>query len=225
VSTRGNGSSLRVVVADDHVLFAQCLRGALNGQADIEVVAEVADGLAAVRAARDMTPDLVVMDVSMPGMNGIEATRQIRAHRPGAKVLCLSMHADDGFIAAVLEAGASGYALKDTPLDELLRAIRVVMSGETYLSAAVATKVAAGYAAGRSVGRTSAFSALTSREREVLQLLAEGHTAKAIAARLHLSVKTIGTHREHLMEKLGIHDLAGLTKYAIREGLTSTDRR
>jgi len=223
VTTKEEQKRIRIVLADDHVLFVGCLREMLNTQSDMEVVAEATDGLAAVEAAQATAPDLVIMDVSMPGMNGIEATHQILSHQPQMKILCLSMHASESFVTAVLEAGASGYSLKDTPLEEMIRAIRAVVSGETYLSPAVTSTVVASYAAGRAAGSVSAFATLTSREREVLQLLSEGKSTKEIAGRLQLSVKTIGTHREHLMGKLDIHDVASLTKYAIREGLTSTD--
>jgi DNA-binding NarL/FixJ family response regulator len=215
--------SIRIVLADDHGIFVAGLRSLLEQQPDMEVIGDARDGLDAVNLALDKKPDVVVMDVSMPGMNGIEATHQIRAKRPETKVLCLSMHSDKRFVAAVLEAGASGYLLKECALEELIRAVRTVMAGQTYLSPPVAGPLVADYKANRPAGDTMSRSLLTDREREVLQLLAEGHTAKAIAGRLEVSVKTVSTHREHVMRKLDIHSVAGLTKYAIREGLTSTD--
>ncbi len=213
--------SVRVVLADDHTMFLRGLRALLEKEPDLEVIAEVKDGREAVRVAHEKMPDLIVMDVTMPGMNGIEATREITAHLPKVKVLCLSMHSEERFVAAVLEGGASGYLLKECALEELLRAVRAVMANQTYLSPAITGTVMEGYKAHRS-GHPSPFSLLTGREREILQLLAEGHSTKDIAARLHLSVKTIDTHRHRIMDKLNIHSIAGLTKYAIRHGLTTT---
>ncbi len=215
--------SVRIVVADDHAIFVDGLRSLLDEQPGMEVVGEAREGSDAVKLTLEEKPDVVVMDLSMPGMNGIDATRQILAKRPGTKVLCLSMHAETRFVTAVLEAGASGYLLKECALEELLRAVEAVTAGQTYLSPAVAGPIVDAYRKHQAEEATGAFSALTDREREVLQLLAEGHSAKVIANRLRVSVKTVGTHREHVMRKLDIHNLAGLTKYAIREGLTSAD--
>ena len=214
---------ISIVVVDDHELFRTGVLAMFGDQPDLEIVGEAEEGLAAVKQVSDLKPDVVLMDVSMKGMNGIEATRRILAKQPQTKVLCLSMHRDKRFVAGVLEAGASGYVLKDCSLDELARAIRAVARGHTYLSPALAGVVVAGYTAYLAEHADSAGPALTGREREVLQLLAEGHSTAAIAERLHLSRKTVGTHREHLMKKLDIHSLAGLTKYAIRSGLTSTE--
>lgn len=214
--------NIRIVLADDHAMFLSGLRALLEKQRDLEVIAEVRDGQEAVKVAREKKPDLVIMDVSMPGMNGIEATRQITAELPGVKVLCLSMHASEHFVGEGFEGGASGYLLKESAFEEMLRAIRAVMANQTYLSPAVAGPMIEGYRALRS-RHHSPLSRLTGREREVLQLVAEGHSTKDIAARLHLSVKTIDTHRGRLMEKLSIHSVAGLTKYAIRYGLTAPD--
>lgn len=215
--------SIRIVIVDDHRLFRAGLLAMLAGQSDMEVVGEAEEGLEAVSLVADLRPDLVVMDVSMTGMNGIEATRRILARQPDTKVLCLSMHGEKLFVAGVLEAGASGYLLKDCSFDQLADAVRSVMKGQTYLSPDVAGVVVADYTAhlAEHVGRAT--SPLTSREREVLQLLAEGRSTADIAERLHLSSKTVGTHREHVMKKLDIHSLAGLTKYAIRAGLTSAE--
>ena len=213
----------RIVLADDHRIFIAGLRALLEREADLEVVGEVGDGLGAVRMVAEKQPHVVVMDVSMPGMNGIEATRRIVAQEPGTRILCLSMHAERRFVAAVLEAGASGYLPKDCLVEELIRAVRTVMAGQVYLSPSVTAPVVAQYATPRGADGTAACSPLTAREREVLQLLAEGYSTKAIATRLHVSVKTIGTHREHVMRKLDIHSIAGLTKYAIDEGVTSPE--
>jgi DNA-binding NarL/FixJ family response regulator len=213
--------AIRVVLADDHPIFRAGLRSVLATQADVEILAEVEDGLGAVEAAREKKPDVVVIDVSMPGMNGLEATRRITAEGPGVKVLCLSMHSDRRLVDAALRSGAHAYLLKECAREELVTAIRAVLAGQIYVSPGLADAVLTGYRA--EGGERSALLLLTSREREVLQLLAEGHTTRDIAARLHVSVKTVGTHREHLMQKLGIHTLSGLTKFAIREGLTSSE--
>ncbi len=213
--------SIRIVLADDHTIFLSGLRTLLEKEPDLEVVAKVKDGREAIRVVHEKRPDLVVMDVSMPGMNGIEATRQITATLPRVKVLCLSMHSEEQFVTAVLEGGASGYLLKECALDELLTAIRTVMANQIFLSPTITTTVVQNYRAQRGATQPSPVSPLTDREREVLQLIAEGHSTKDIAARLHLSVKTIDTHRHRIMDKLRIHSVAGLTKYAIRRGLTT----
>lgn len=213
--------SIRIVLADDHTIFLSGLHTLLEKEPDLEVVAKVKDGREAIRVVHEKRPDLVVMDVSMPGMNGIEATRQITATLPRVKVLCLSMHSEEQFVTAVLEGGASGYLLKECALDELLTAIRTVMANQIFLSPTITTTVVQNYRAQRGATQPSPVSPLTDREREVLQLIAEGHSTKDIAARLHLSVKTIDTHRHRIMDKLRIHSVAGLTKYAIRRGLTT----
>ncbi|MDH3694025.1 MAG: response regulator transcription factor [Gammaproteobacteria bacterium] len=210
----------RVILADDHKIVLDGLRALLEKQPCVEIVDEVQDGLSALESTRKNHPDIVVMDSSMPEMNGIEATRRICSEIENVKVLSLSMHSENRFVLAALEAGASGYLLKDCASEELLLALRTIKSGQVYLSPAITRTALDGY---KSIDtqRPTVFSILTEREREVLQLLAEGFATKEIAERLDLSLKTIGTHREHLMEKLEIHTIAGLTKYAIREGLTS----
>ena len=214
--------SIRILLVDDHEVFLDGLRALLDRQPDMEVVGDAKGGRRAVRLARQTIPQVVVMDASMPGMNGFEATRQIVAEVPDVKVLCLSMHSEERFVLAMLDAGASGYVLKECALEELVRAVRSVAANQVYLSPGIAGIVVEAARASQPQPRTSAFSLLTAREREVLQLIAEGQATKKIAAQLYLSVKTIGTHREHLMDKLKIHSVAGLTKYAIRQGLTSS---
>jgi DNA-binding NarL/FixJ family response regulator len=211
--------SIRILLADDHEILLDGLRALLEKETDFKVIGVARDGREAVEKAHSLMPDVVVMDISMPGLNGIDATRQITAKRPEAKVLCLSAHAEPRFVEAMLEANASGYLLKEYSHDSLVQAIRHMIANEVYICPRV------GYAVVRALKaeRPSAAAAtepLTDREREILQLIAEGHSTKEIAGRLFLSIKTVGTHREHLMEKLGIHSVAGLTKYAIREGLT-----
>jgi DNA-binding NarL/FixJ family response regulator len=213
--------ALRILLADDHPIFREGVRSLLDSQPGVEVVAEVEDGAGAVEAARTQKPDVVVIDVSMPGMNGLDATLRITAETPDAKVLCLSMHSDRRFVDAALRSGARGYLLKECAHDELVSAVHAVVAGQVYVSPRLGDTVLAGYRADGA--ERSALDLLTPREREVLQLLAEGHSAQDIAARLYVSVKTVGTHREHLMQKLGTRSLAGLTKFAIREGLTSAE--
>ncbi len=213
--------ALRLILADDHPIFREGVRSLLSSEPGVEIVAEVEDGVGAVDAAVTHRPDVVVIDVAMPGMNGLDATLRITAEAPASKVLCLSMHSDPRFVDAALRSGARGYLLKECALEELVSAIHTVVAGQIYVSPRLADSVLAGYRGDG--GERSALDMLTHREREVLQLLAEGHSAREIAARLYVSVKTIGTHREHLMQKLGTRSLAGLTKFAIREGLTTAE--
>jgi len=210
-------------LADDHELFAQGIRALLMEQSTCEVVGIATDGRQAVRMARELTPDLVIIDANMPGMNGIEATQRILHETPATRVICLSMHAETQYVLGLLEAGGSGYLLKECARDDLEQAIQEVMRGRTYLSSAIAGVVVDAVRAKNSRTETNARGVLSDREREVLQLLAEGRTPREIAALLHLSAKTVASHREHIGEKLGIKSIAGLTKYAIREGLTSAD--
>ena len=216
--------AIRILLADDHELFLSGLLALLEKEPDMEVVGEAKDGREACRKAQELAPDLVLMDISMPGLNGIEATRQIATDRGvGVKVVCLSMHTESRFVEAALKSGAAGYLLKDSEPRELVRAIRVVMMGRTYISPAVAGTLVDALKDQRPLAGSSAFTLLTEREREVLQLLAEGHSTREIAEQLYMSPKTVATHREHLMNKLHIRSIAGLTKYAILEGLTSSE--
>lgn len=216
--------SLRVVLADDHQVIREGLRNLIDEQDNMEVIAEASNGREAIDLCDEHNPDVVVMDVAMPDLNGIEATRQIVSDCPNTKVLALSMHADKHYAAGMLGAGAVGYVLKDCAFDELAEAIRQVAGGGSYLSAEIEGVVLRDYVERLSgEGGESAFSVLTDREREVLQLVAEGHTTKQIAGDLHVSVKTVESHRQNIMDKLEIRSIAELTKYAIREGLTSLD--
>jgi len=213
----------RIILADDHRIFREGLKPLLAGRDDIEVVAEAEDGLTALDLARQHQPDLAVLDISMPGLNGLEVTRRLAQEVPGVAVIILSMHSDRRFVLEALRAGARGYLLKDGGFAELLDAVGAVQNGRIFLSAAVSDQVIRDYVSLADADQGSAFSVLSAREREVLQLLAEGLATKEIAARLNLSAKTVESHRKAVMDKLEIRSIAELTKYAIREGLTPLD--
>ena len=214
---------LTILIADDHRLFRHGLRSLLDKQGNLRVVAETTDGAETVAAAGSLQPDVVLMDISMPELNGIEATRRIVAQTPATKIIMLSMHSDRRFITESLKAGAKGYLLKDCAFEEVLLAVKAVSEDAIYLSSRISGLVIKDYVAISKSMPGSAFSALSTREREVLQLLAEGKSTKETAAKLHVSVKTIESHRKQVMDKLDIHSVAELTKYAIREGLTPLD--
>ncbi len=216
--------SIRVLIADDHKIMLAGLRSLLEKQTDFEVVGEAENGRKAVQMAQEKTPDVVVMDVSMPDLNGIEATMQIVESLPGTRVIALSMHSDKRFVMGMLRAGASGYLLKDCASQELANAIVQVAGGKKYLSPEITGVVIDDFLLGGSSEEvTTAASPLSPREREVLQLIAEGWSTKQIASHLYVSIKTIETHRRQIMRKLDLHAIADLTKYAIREGLTSIE--
>jgi len=193
----------------------------IEQQIDMEVVAEAGDGREAVQVARKLEPNLVIMDVTMPGLSGIEATRQILSEPPGVKVIALSMYSNNQFVVGMLDAGASGYLLKDCAFEELISAIRTVIAGQTYLSPAIADIMGESNPGHLSVTNRSVYSILTPRQREVLQLMAEGKTTKGIASILRISVKTVETYRQQITKRLNTHSVAKLTRYAIREGLIS----
>jgi len=199
------------------------LRSLLEKEPDIDLVGEAEDGRSTLELASRLKPQVVVMDISMPDLNGIDATRKLLEKLPGVKVLALSMHTDQRFIEGMLRAGATGYLPKDCASEELVRAIRTVLSNQTYLSPSIADIVRRDYLSQRREADISVSGVLTEREREVLQLMAEGKNTKEIASRLQVSVKTIETFRQHIMQKLDLHSVAELTKYAIREGLTSLE--
>src|SRR4051794_27215811 len=217
--------AMKILLADDHQIVREGLKSLLQQHDDMQVVAEANDGRSAVQLAQELQPDVVVMDVGMPGLNGIEATRQITNREPDAKVVALSMHSDRRFMGEMLKAGAKGYLLKDGAFEELATAIRSVVANKVYLSPRIADVVVDDYVRrnGDTAGQPSAFAKLTPREREVLQLMAEGRATKEIAMDLKVSIKTVETHRRQIMEKLNIYSVAELTKYAIREGLTSLE--
>ena len=214
---------VRIILADDHNIVREGLRSLIEKELGMDVIGEADNGRSAVKLVGNLMPDLVIMDVSMPDLNGIEATRQISSDYSQVKVLALSMHSDKRFVAGILQAGASGYLLKDCAIEEMVRAIRAIMDGGIYLSPAVAGPVVQDLFRKLPSEAYTAMAVLTKREREVLQLVAEGLATKEIAERLNVSVKTVETHRRQVMEKLNIHSVAALTKYAIREGLTALE--
>jgi DNA-binding NarL/FixJ family response regulator len=209
-----------ILIVDDHRMVREGLRHLLDGARDVAVVGEASDGRTAIELTSKLAPDCVVMDVTMPQMNGIEATRRILAVRPSTKVLGLSMHSDRRYVVECLRAGMVGYLLKESAFEDLLRAVAMVLDGGIYLTSQVATGFIREAIAHWRDGDESAFQVLSTREREVLQLLAEGKSTKDIAFHFELSIKTIETHRKKIMDKLDLHSVAELTKYAIREGLT-----
>jgi DNA-binding NarL/FixJ family response regulator len=213
--------SIRIMIADDHEIVRNGLRSLIEKELDMEVIAEADNGRSAVRLALELAPDVVIMDIAMPELNGIEAARQIISALPRIKVIALSMHADKRYVMEMLKAGASGYILKDNAYEELARAVRTALKNHPYLSPQVTETVIGDYVQFALAANGSAFSLLSAREREVLQLLAEGNSTAQIAECLGISVKTVETYRQHIIEKLDIRSVAELTKYAIREGLTS----
>jgi DNA-binding NarL/FixJ family response regulator len=214
---------VKILLADDHKIMRDGLRSLIEKLPGMEVVAEAENGRTAVKQTRRFRPDVIVMDINMPDLNGIDATRQIVAEFPETKIIAFSMHTDHQFVAGALKAGVSGYLQKDSAFEELAQAIRTVVANQTYLSPKITGDVVKGYLEKLLVDESAAPAFLTAREREVVQLYAEGHKTKQIADRLNLSVKTVETHRRNIMEKLDITSIAELTKYAIREGLTSLD--
>lgn len=214
---------MKILLCDDHKLLCDGLRALLTKEPDMQVVAEAHDGRTALRLAREHAPDVVIMDAVMPDLNGIDATRQLRVELPRTRVVALSMHTDRRYVAGMLAAGASAYVVKDCAFDELVHAVRLVHQGSSYLSPSIAGIVIDHFVQRSSPAQPTAPAALSPREREVLQLLAEGHSSKTAAAKLHVSTKTVETHRRNIMQKLELDSLAELTKYAVREGLTSLD--
>lgn len=216
------GGPIRVLLADDHGLVRAGLRALLSGLEGIEVVGEASDGQEALVTIATVDPQVVLMDIAMPRLNGFEATARITKQYPHVGVIILSMHANDEYIRESLRAGARGYLLKGADPLELHMALKAVSRGETYLTPSVSSQVVTSFVSGRKP-RGSALDQLTSRQREVLQLIAEGQSTKDIAQTLSLSVKTVETHRADIMERLGIHDVPGLVKFAIRSGLITVE--
>jgi len=216
-------STTRILLADDHRMVREGLCSLINQQIGMKVVAEAQDGREAVQLARKLKPNLVIMDVTMPGLNGIEATRQILSESPGVKVIALSMHSHSWFVVRMLDAGASGYVLKEYAFEELVSGIRTVIAGQTYLSPGIAGVMHEGNLFHLSVTNRSVYSVLTHRQRKVLQLIAEGKSTKEIASILRISVKTVETYRQQIMKRLDTRSVAKVTKCAIREGLVSLE--
>jgi len=215
---------IRVLIAEDHAIVREGLRTILDSKTGIEVVGEAEDGQQAVARAEQLRPDVLLTDISMPRLNGLEATRRVRACLPEVQVLVLSMYGDDEYVFQILGAGALGYVLKQSATKELVSAIETVSRGEPYLSPPVFKRVLEEFVRrGRSTAAEDSYDKLTSREREVLQLVAEGHTTREIAGLLHIGMKTVETHRAHVMDKVSVRGTAALTRYAIRKGVISLD--
>ena len=213
-------SSYRIVIAEDHTILREGLRALLSSDPDFEIVGEASDGRDAVRCVENLCPDLVLMDLSMPGMNGLEAIEEIKTRNPEIKILVLTVHKAEEYIAETLRGGADGYVLKDVSHSELVMAIKRVLAGKRYLSSDVSEKVIEGYLEGRESSKTkSVYDTLTQRERQILKLIAEGHKNKEVADYLCISPKTVEKHRANLMRKLNIHSAVGLTAFAIEKGL------
>ncbi len=214
-------SKTKVLLVDDHTIVRQGIKALLDTQEGIEVVGEAEDGREAIEKVKQMAPNVIVIDITMPNLNGIEATRQIKKINPEIKVLVLTVHDNEEYIHRILQAGASGYLLKESAVSDLVSAINAVEKDDIFLSPSISKVVVKDYI--RHVetesGDFDSLNILTNREREVLQLIAEGHTNKEIARILKLSIKTIDVHRSHIMDKLNIHDITGLVKYSIRKGL------
>lgn len=212
---------MRIVLVDDHEIVREGMCALLQRCPDIEVVGQAGDGRTAVALVQKLQPDIVIMDIGMPNLNGIDATQQMLAENPHLKILALSTHSDAWMVAKMIRAGAKGYMLKESAFSELANALQAIMEGKTYLCSKIASVVFTDYVNMLTNPNWAAGEPLTAREREVLQLVAEGHTTRQIAKILGLSPKTVDSHRDHIMKKLNIRTIAGLTKYAIQEGLTS----
>ncbi len=211
---------IRILLADDHTVVRDGLRALLEKQSDMAIVAEAADGRDSVRLAEEHTPDVVVMDIAMPNMNGIEATRRILASNPRTAVVILSMHQDESYVLRSLKAGAKGYLLKDSLRSDVIDAIRTVFQGRSFFTKKVGRILQEDYI--RQLerrGLDDSYDLLTDREREVLQLVAEGRTNKEVAAMLNVSLTTVETHRTHILQKLGLHSVPELILYAVRKGI------
>ena len=215
---------IKVLVADDHTILRQGIKALLDNQEGIEVVGEAKDGREAIKVIEELLPDVIMMDIAMPGLNGLEATRRIKKKFPKMKVLVLTMYANEEYIFQILNAGANGYLVKETAFQDLISAIKAVYRGESFMSPSISKKVVNGYIQQARGDKKKSCEVLTHREREVLQLIAEGNSSKKIAEALFISPKTVETHRTHLMDKLNIHNRSGLIKYAIRKGMVDIDK-
>lgn len=215
---------IRVLLADDHAMVRQGVRALLEAEAFVEVVGEAADGREAIAKAEELRPDIVITDIGMPGLNGLEATRRIASLVPPIKVLVLTMYDDERYVQRILRAGASGYVLKQAVSADLVTAIQSIWQGESYLSPAISKKLINAFVRnGHTASAEDPYDLLTDREREVLQLVAEGHTNREIAELIYVGVKTVETHRANVMDKLGVRGLASLVRFAISRGLIAVD--
>jgi DNA-binding NarL/FixJ family response regulator len=211
---------IRLLVADDHKIFRQGIKKLLEDESDLQVVGEASDGRDAVKKATELKPDVILMDIAMANLNGLEATRQIKKQLPSAKVIMVTMHKNEEYVLQSFQAGASGFILKEGAVEELVSAIRSIHSDKSFLSPSISKTLIDAYMRKMETGKTETpFDLLTDREREVLQLIAEGYTNREVAKSLFISVKTVEAHRAHIMQKLNIHDIAKLVKYAIQKGL------
>lgn len=218
---KGENMSAKVLLVDDHKIVREGTAALLRKYSQFEVTGQASDGHQAMELVEELKPDIVIMDIGMPNLNGIEATQRILAKHPQTKVMALSTHSDGTMVARMIRAGAAGYMLKESAFEELIEGLNVLLTGKTFLCKEISKVVFSEYISIVTNPKNRSGDALSSREREVLQLVAEGQTTREIAEKLSLSSKTVDSHREHIMEKLGIRNIAGLTKYAIREGLTS----
>ena len=216
--------AIRILLADDHTLVRAGIRSLLESLPDVEIVGESEDGREAVELVEKHSPDIAVLDIGMPGLNGIEAARRISATSTRTRIVMLSMHTEPTYVRQALEAGASGYLLKSAAASELPLAIRSVMRGETYLTPRISQEVVRGYLRPEEGSAPTPLAGLTGRQREILQLVAEGQSTKEIAHRLNVSIKTVETHRQRLMDRLDIHDVPGLVRFAIRAGIVSLEK-
>lgn len=217
------GQSLSVLIAEDHNIVRYGLRQALNHEDGITVVAEACNGREAIKFAADCNPDIIIMDVSMPELNGIEATRRIMANCPQTKVIALSIHSEKRYVIGMMKAGAKGYLLKTNLFEQLVNAIRTVAAGNVFLCPDIAAQIINSFILSQKDTESDVIDRLSPREREVLQLISEGKSSRYISDRLCISKKTVNTHKQNIMHKLEIHNIAGLTKFALKHGITSLD--
>jgi two-component system response regulator NreC len=214
---------MKILIADDHGIVRQGLKSLLQSRLNLEVVGEAEDGLAAVKMVKDLKPDVVIMDITMPNLNGVEATRLIHQDNPNVKIVALSMHPEKHIVREVLEAGASAYVLKSYLFDELSRALETVLADQRYLSPRITDVVVEDYVRQPVAGKVEGPARLSARDRQIIQMLAEGRSVKQIAMALHISPKTADASRRKIMQKLGVPSIADLVKYAVREGITSLE--
>jgi len=214
---------IKVLVADDHTILRQGIKALLDNQEGIEVIGEAKDGREALAIIEETLPDVILMDIAMPGLNGLEATRRIKKKFPRMKVLVLTMYTNEEYIFQILNAGANGYLVKETAFQDLISAIKAVYKNEAFMSPSISKKVINSYIKRAQDDEEKTCEILTTREREILQLIAEGNSSKKIAEALFISPKTVETHRTHIMDKLNIHNRTGLVKYAIRKGIVDMD--